>query len=405
MTIMVGASFLHPGHVWAGDGGDGIISRIWDTQSYGHTDPSGTGDFISAFSFGFTWCNVGTEPLSICSFCDQPGMHQSLYRLRAGQFEQIGMSWVWRDVFYALNQSFCGLECEAPPDPSPRLVYPGCGEWEPASITGGLQMSPTSDIDAYAGTFPIFPSITAGPGIIARRLQVHDADLEPSQNTGATYFVQVQQIHPDDAAAGNAANNASYHRVNVSFDTVRDRYVIALAGATQVGQSAIRAWRNHDSTVRETEVAVPGEGNFVVAAKATDLGTGFWHYEYAVQNLNSDRSGGSFTVPLPIWATVENVGFHDVDYHTGEPWDSADWTAERHRRSIRWATTPYDENPNANALRWSTLYNFRFEADAPPAETTVTMGLFKPGTPEGVRVRTIGPLRLRLPIDSTVRGK
>ena len=35
--------------------------------------------------------------------------------------------------------------------------------------------------------------------------------------------------------------------------------------------------------------------------------------------------------------------------------------------AITWATTAYAVNSNANALRWGTLYNFRFDADAPPA--------------------------------------
>ena len=31
-----------------------------------------------------------------------------------------------------------------------------------------------------------------------------------------------------------------------------------------------------------------------------------------------------------------------------------------------WSTQTYDQNENANALRWGTMYNFWFDADAPP---------------------------------------
>jgi len=192
-------------------------------------------------------------------------------------------------------------------------------------------------------------------------------------------------------------------------------------------QSAIRAWKDTDVTVRETDGQVSEEGLFILAAKATDLGTGYFHYEYAVQNLSSDRSGGSFVVPLPVGAQVENAGFHDEDYHDGDGvgcdgvcnggsshgrwccvagdcpngacigatrhinFDGTDWPATQSPGRISWSTTPYAEDSNANALRWGTLYNFRFDANVPPGETTVFLGLFKPGFPSDLAFRTLGP--------------
>ena len=51
----------------------------------------------------------------------------------------------------------------------------------------------------------------------------------------------------------------------------------------------------------------------------------------------------------------------------------------------------HDENANANALRWNTTYTFRFDADAPPADTDATIGLFKPGSPDSVTLAAAGP--------------
>ena len=170
-----------------------------------------------------------------------------------------------------------------------------------------------------------------------------------------------------------------------------DAYCAVVTGFTQTGQPAIRAWKQLDPSVLETNIRVPGEGLFILSAKASDLGDGFWHYEYALHNMNSDRSGQAFSVPLPSGAIVENVGFHDVDYHSGEPFDLTDWPAMVSDDAITWATTSYDVNPDANALRWGTLYNFRFDANVEPRSATVTLQLFKPGQPEDVTVYTIGP--------------
>ena len=49
---------------------------------------------------------------------------------------------------------------------------------------------------------------------------------------------------------------------------------------------------------------------------------------------------------------------------------------------VTWASPEtFGENPNTNALRWGTMYNFWFDADAEPGTGAVTLGLFKPHTP------------------------
>ena len=119
-----------------------------------------------------------------------------------------------------------------------------------------------------------------------------------------------------------------------------------------------------------------------MAAKATDLGTGFWRYEYAVNNLNSDRSIGSFSVPCAAGATVQNIGFHDLAYHGGDGigntnYDGTDWPGAFAGGTVTWSTTPFATNQNANAIRWGTLYNFRFDTNRPPTTGSVTLGEFK----------------------------
>jgi hypothetical protein len=126
---------------------------------------------------------------------------------------------------------------------------------------------------------------------------------------------------------------------------------------------------------------------FWVAAKATDNGDGTWHYEYAVFNLNADQAGGGFAVPVGAGVAASNIGFHGVFAHSGEPYPNTAsnpdaWPGAVAANAVRWSTPePFipPHGNNANALRWGTLYNFRFDANAAPVDGAVTIGLFKPG--------------------------
>jgi hypothetical protein len=90
-----------------------------------------------------------------------------------------------------------------------------------------------------------------------------------------------------------------------------------------------------------------------------------------------------------------------VDYHSGEPYTNTDWTnsivdTSPVTNTVRWEGETFDENSNANALRWASLYNFRFDADVPPLWTgkgTVTLDYFRPsaGDPADISVFVAGP--------------
>ena len=192
-------------------------------------------------------------------------------------------------------------------------------------------------------------------------------------------------------AAGNQNNNASYRQVEVTSAEAESRYEIMFVDSTRVGQPAIRAWWAQDPSVVPTHIQVPGEGFLILAAKASGLENGMWRYEYALQNVNSDRGVRSFAIPLPHDARVDNIGFHDVQYHSGDPFDPADWPAIVTGVSISWSTSSFQVDPDANALRWGTLYNFRFDARACPGPTITSLELFKPGDPTRFITTTVGP--------------
>jgi hypothetical protein len=87
-----------------------------------------------------------------------------------------------------------------------------------------------------------------------------------------------------------------------------------------------------------------------------------------------------------------NIGFHDINDHSSEIYDGTDWAASVTPCEVGWATQLYDANPNANALRWATLYNFRFDADAPPGMVNARLALFRPGSPDQVTFTLPGPV-------------
>ncbi len=336
---------------------------------------------IDAFAVGTTSCNVGDEVLDwFANTPEHPVIAQNMYRLKDGRFEQVGMSWL-KHGFTALQLDLCD-DCTPNPGGGTGLGI-GCSDPYGATLNGSQDdLGPRWEVNATTGEFPYPPDDPPyDVGSPDRRLQVHIDDLDPLLNDDALYFVEGHYVTADDAAAGNGLNNASWRAVSVS-DTGSDEYSIAFISGqgTVLEEPAILAWQDEDPDVALVTLDVLDDGRFIVAYKVTETVDGTWAYEYAVQNLNSEQSGGSLAIPIPDGLNVVSTGFHDVDYHSGEPYSLTDWEITTTGGEIRWSTEAWDDNEDANALRWSTLYNFRFECNAAPADGDVTLGLFKPGT-------------------------
>ena len=351
----------------------------------------GTARGISAYSFGTNACNLGTCWMKfIASTNEHPLISQNMYRLKNGRFEQIGQSWL-KHAFGASQLAVCATGCIA--SPSSDHLGVNCSDPYSSGLNGTqTNMGPKFEVNGYTGEFPYPPYHYYETGdVIFKRLQVHNVDLDPALNAGAAYFAEVQYIARDDAMNGNGGNNASYRPVSVSGSGTT--FNVAFAGSMVRGVPAIRAWKAADPSVVETQVMAPGDGRFNVGATATDLGDGYWHYEYAVHNLDAQRAAGSISVPLPVGATVRNVGFHDVDYHSSELVDPEDWpgVVESAPPAVSWHTHPFLVNAYGNAVRWGTLYNFRFDANVPPSTGDLTLGLWRTGTPAALNVTTVVP--------------
>ena len=351
---------------------------------------------ITAYSFGTTSVNVGSVNLNwIDGSPNHPVISQNMFRLKDGKFEQIGQSWL-KHGFCALQLTGCGA-CAAQGG-CLQFLKPGCRDPYSAGLNGSQGgLGPKFEVNAATGVFP-WPYTADGVGgnTIYKRLQVTTADLA---NSGALYFIEGHYVASDDAFAGNGNNNASWRRVNISAS-----HNLSFVGSTQQQEAGILAWQANDGAVILTHIDVPGDGRFTLGYKITDNGDGTWTYEYALYNMNSDRSGQAFRVPVPASVTLTNIGFHDVDYHSGEPYAGTDWTVTTGGGEIVWATQTQAQNVNANALRWGTLYNFRFDANSGPATADLGLDLFKAGSPSSVTISARGPGPVVLPCPTDVNG-
>ncbi len=383
---LVACCLLGPTPVSAGQvGPDVTVFLLSDTSNYGMAGG------IRGYSVGTTSCNIGDAPLNWCDNnggCgagttdeDHPVIAQNMYRLKSGRFDQIGASWL-KHGFVSTNSTnaACGT-CTQPPLGGNQLGV-GCTDPYGSGLNGGRPLGPKSQVDPTTGVYP-FPH-AGGSGSQAavwnQRVAVAQTDLDAGANPGARYFVEGHYIAPDDAAAGNGLNNASYREVTVNAST----FNLSFSGTTVQRKSAIEVWATIDPGVEFFTIDLPTTPvqRFNVARRVTDLTGGVWHYEYAVHNLNSVRAANRLSIEFFGPTTFTNTGFHDVDAHSGEPYDTADWPPVTAAENISWQTPAFATPANANALRWATMYNFWFDATRPPEEIEDhRLGLFTAGSP------------------------
>src|SRR6185295_16710146 len=79
--------------------------------------------------------------------------------------------------------------------------------------------------------------------------------------------------------------------------------------------------------------------------------------------------------------TTGNTGF-----------SSTPWTQTSAGGFTTWSSETLAQNPNANAIRWGTLYNIRFDSNRPPTTVNATLGFFKTGAPLTIQVQGPSPV-------------
>lgn len=353
-------------------------------------------------------CNAGTVNLNWNALPsnDHPVIGMNLYRMSGGadnteRFEMIGHSQL-KHGFTALTQNICGFGCNGV---GGSQLGSGCSDPYSASLNSGPNLGSKAWVNPFTGFFPRGDSATPPNNHTghthngtSHRILVNVNDLNTSLNVGAAYFVEGQYVTPHEYSwcqsnptQCNMFNNVSYRRYNVSGTA--SPFSFSANGSTQRQKIALEAWPG--ATIVEVYPAPGVDGKAFVAYKVTNPSPGVWHYEYAIYNMNLDRAIQAFGVPIGNGVTLTNVEFYAPPQHPGwandgtvgsQGYSSAPWTESDANGYKFWSSETFAQNPNANAVRWGTMYNIRFRANRPPILTDGRIEFFKTGQPTTVRV-------------------
>jgi hypothetical protein len=361
-------------------------------------------------ALGTDACNKGTIDVDWFALPsnDHPFIPQNVYRMSGGadntqRFEQIGQSW-GKHAFTAASSNTCGYGCNGI---GGSHLGSGCSDAYGAGLNGSQTgIGSRAWVNPFTGNFP---GSTANNhsghvhDVTSHRILVNVDDLNTSLNLGAAYFAEAQYVVPHEytwcqshPGQCNMYNNASYRRYSVTG--INQPFTFSSAGPSVREQPAIMAWTG--ATINTIE-PVPGVDGFgLLGFKVTNPSAGVWHYEYAIYNQNLDRGIQSFSLPLGCGITVNNLGFHAPlnppgfanDGTLGDTgYSNAAWTSNQTCSALSWSSETFAQNQNANAIRFGTLYNFRFDSNSPPQATNATIGFFKTGAPITVAIQGPSP--------------
>ena len=203
-------------------GPDIITGDIEDLEEFGS---SGTQVGLGVST---TSCNAGNVPLDFFQLpnTDHPVIPQNLYRMSGGsgnndRFEQIGQSWV-KHAFATKDLNACGFGCI--PGNATHLGI-GCSDTYSSSFNATQgDLGSRALVNPFTGVFQSTANNHSGHAHTgtSHRILVEVSDLDTTMNPGATYYVEVQYITPQEYAwcqthpgECNMYNNSSYRRFDV----------------------------------------------------------------------------------------------------------------------------------------------------------------------------------------------
>ena len=350
-------------------------------------------DGISGLAMATTSCNKGTVdiPWEAPMDVDHPGIPMELYReTDTGdytKFEMIGRSDV-KHGFFALSNSQCD-PCVHFSDGT--FLGVGCSDtYGTYNNSDRNWLAPRDEWDPYLGTWDCVGSHFADyqPDCIRRHgsgghtptehlLVVRDEDLG---DVNATYYYEAMYVLANDAFK---MNNGGSRKCTMTWNGSGWNFATPSSNNALVEGPAVLRW---NADLHSWAQVGTDDGYVILSSKATDLGGGMYHYEYALYNFDSDRRIRSITMPVDLASQVTNVEFNDGDL---DP--TNDWAATVLSDQVTFETSVYEEGVPSNALMFELLFNFRFDADAPPQSLDLALGVYKPGNPTEITAEGVAP--------------
>jgi len=335
-----------------------------------------------------TACNAGEVevPWDAPMAETHPLIGFALFRLKNGVLEMLSKSWL-KHVWASAEDDVCSFDCVG--GGGSNVLSPGCSDTYTAGLNGNLYfLGPREEVNPFTAEWEACGSFFDATPVdcerdyfgqandpVEHRLSAWDDELG---DPDSEYYYEGEFFVADD---DRDMNNIGYRRCHMVWNGITWNF-------TTIGTSL---WKLPGTVMGgvlggvQTAINVPGgDGRVILAINTTDQG-GTWHYEYALYNRHSDRGVYSFSVPIE-GANVMNVGFRDIDRNPDN-----DWVATIANGLLTWSTDDYATDPDANALPYQTLFNFRFDADVPPTPSAAIAGIFEPGGPDVLFIDTEAP--------------
>ncbi|MCA8977138.1 MAG: hypothetical protein KDC98_20615 [Planctomycetes bacterium] len=382
-----------------GSGYDGALYTIGSATYYGRRGGAyPNGEIGMAFMNGL--CNPGTINLQWRAPMneDHPKFGFMVARLQNDRIVQISDWSFCKHAFLSLNDpgsypAICGTSPCANTS-SGSQMYTNCYDVYAAGNNASRNyLGPPSEINPWLGTWNHvgsyfdqgYPNV-GSPGNndgarspinptdnVMNRVTIREQDLLGAQSGDLVF--QIQVLHEGEPAA-NRDNNIMSRPFHVSWSG--SSWAPQTLGSASHG-SIVTRWPGVTTTMGGNG---NDDGRFLIGVKVTGPTDGMWHYEYVVHNIDNDRGGASFSIPVCAGGTVQNIGFRDIDQ---DPLD--DWAGSFSGSAVTWTA------PANNPHNWNTLYNYWFDSDIAPSSGLATIAQAR-----------VGPGALVFTIPTTVPG-
>jgi hypothetical protein len=359
--------------------------------------PDPLGSSTATYAADVAWYTKFTGPFAPYNNDQHPFLIWNLYRIDAdGRIEQIGRSGV-KHAWLTTNAScdsgtgnyhILGRGCvdtysqnnnDEISDLGPRSeIIPAKGQW------GRCGSVYDRDCDGNDDGLSTPCSNIGGGGEGCRnwafRLAVHEDEIDPSLNPGATYWVESWYVVRDDVNIYNTMQTRALSFAKnagnwTSVDAPSDDAITGLKLGPAIDRWLARGTASANARSTDIDTA---NGRGRVAVKVTALGDGRWRYDYVVSNF--DYAVAELQGTEPNLRVVSNVGFTAFEVQTdaatalqspvfsdGDRNPSNDWTLTTTASLLRWETGSVGSPPTStHGLNWGGMFRFSFETSNAP---------------------------------------